>query len=76
MRCINFDCIRIRPRSARSAVVDVFVTQCLIRHQSTDTQIEVLFPTLVCHTSANNSVLDDITDQIAVQTCNDSIFRV
>ena len=64
MHCINLHCIRVCTRSARPAVVDDFVTQCLVRCQSTDAQIDVMFKTLVCHASTYNSVFDGIADEI------------
>ena len=65
MHCIDLHCIRICPRSTRPPAVDDLVKKFLIRFQSTDTQIDVLFQTLVCNASTNNSVLDCIADEIA-----------
>ena len=64
VHCIDLNCVWVCPRSARPAVVDDLVTQCLVCGQSTDTHINVLFQTLVCHASTYNSVLYGTTDEI------------
>ena len=44
-------------------LIGVHVHCALCVWQSTDTQIDVLYQTLVCHASSHNSVLDDIADE-------------
>ena len=65
VHCIDLHCVRVCPRSARPAVVDDLVTQCLVRSQPTGTQIGVLFQSLVCQAPAYNSVRCGFADEIA-----------